>query len=433
MSAPSSSRSAIEAAQLSSLNSLLRTLSESNPFYASRIQAAGFENGMASLAEFRTRMPLTTKQELVQDRERNPPYGTNLTFSVEEYTRFSQTSGTTGVPMRWIDTPESWEWMVRNWVEVSRAAGVGPSDRIFFAFSFGPFIGFWLAFEAGAMIGALCIPGGGMSSVARLQTILDNQATVVCCTPTYALRLAEVAWEEGIDLSNSQVKRLIVAGEPGASIPATRSRIENGWPGASVFDHHGMTEVGPVSYECPDRPGVLHILEPAFLAEVIDLESGEPVAPGSAGELVLTSLGRTASPVLRYRTGDYVRPAEEERCVCGRFDMALEGGIIGRTDDMVVIRGVNLHPTAVEDVIRRFPMVAEYRAEICSNGPMPEIRIDLEPSPECPNPAVLAEEVQSALRDAFSLRIPVVVVDSASLPRFELKARRWIRSDVTES
>src|SRR5687767_1234873 len=287
MSAQSPGRSSIEAAQLSSLNTLLRTLAESNPFYGPRIQTAGLANGISALEEFRAKMPFTTKQNLVDDRERNPPYGTNLTYPIDRYTRFSQTSGTTGVPMRWLDTPESWDWMVDNWMEVLRAAGVGQGDRIFFAFSFGPFIGFWLAFEAGGKLGALCIPGGGMSSAARLQTILDNRATVVCCTPTYAMRLAEVAREEGIDLGASDVRRLVVAGEPGASIPGTRSRIQSGWPGSTVFDHHGMTEVGPVSYECPSRPGVLHILEPAFLAEVIDPEWGEPAAEG---ELVLTSL-----------------------------------------------------------------------------------------------------------------------------------------------
>ena len=430
MSAQSSGRSSIEAAQLSSLNSLLRTLSELNPFYSHRIQAAGLSDGISSLDAFRAKMPLTTKQEFVEDRERNPPYGTNLTFPIEQYTRYSQTSGTTGHPMRWLDTPESWDWMVGNWVDVLAAAGVGAEDRIFFAFSFGPFIGFWLAFEAGAKLGALCIPGGGMSSAARLQTILDNKATVVCCTPTYALRLAEVAREEGIDLSAGHVRRLVVAGEPGASIPATRSRIEGGWPGAAVFDHHGMTEVGPVSYECPMSPGVLHILEHAFLAEVIDPDTAEPA---EAGELVLTSLGRTASPVLRYRTGDYVRRSAEEQCRCGRFETAFDGGILSRTDDMVVIRGVNLHPTAVEDVIRRFPLVAEYRVEICSTGSLPEIRIELEPLADCADSSSLASEVESALRNAFSLRIPVATVDAGSLPRFELKARRWIRSDATES
>ena len=144
-------------------------------------------------------------------------------------------------------------------------------DRIFYAFSFGPFIGFWLAFEAGKKLKALNIPGGGLSSSARLQSIFTHQANVLCCTPTYALRLAEVAKEEGINLNHSPVRSIIVAGEPGGSIKSTRKRIEEAWPKSSVFDHHGMTEVGPVTYQCPNNPGLLHVLENAYLPEIIDV------------------------------------------------------------------------------------------------------------------------------------------------------------------
>jgi phenylacetate-CoA ligase len=148
------------------------------------------------------------------------------------------------------------------------------------------------------------------------------------------------------------VRRIIVAGEPGGGIPATRARIESLWPGAKLVDHHGMTEVGPASYECPQRPGLLHIIESAYFPEVIDRQTGEAVEPGSRGELVLTNLGRTGSPVLRYRTGDLVKLGPAERCPCGAWDMALEGGILGRCDDMVVVRGVNIFPSAVEEVVR---------------------------------------------------------------------------------
>jgi phenylacetate-CoA ligase len=410
--------------RLKSLNSLLQTLASSNPFYRERIRAAGLEFGAESVEAFCRKMPFTTKHELVEDQRQNPPYGTNLTFPIEQYTRYSQTSGTTGTPMRWPDTAESWSWMVDNWVEVLRAAEVGPGDRIFFAFSFGPFIGFWLAFEAGTRLGCLCIPGGGMTSAARLQTILDNRATVLCCTPTYALRLAEVAREEGIDLTRNPVRSIVVAGEPGASIPATRALIESGWPGARVFDHHGMTEVGPVTYECPQTPGILHVMETAFAAEVIDPASGEPA---EEGEFVLSTLGRTASPVLRYRTGDFVRKSYRDPCRCGRSGMVLEGGILGRTDDMVVIRGVNVHPSALEEIVRRFPDVVEYRVEVFSAKSLTEIHLEIEPSPDCTEASRLAREVESALRTGFNLRVPTRIVPCGTLPRFELKARRWNR------
>jgi phenylacetate-CoA ligase len=166
---------------------------------------------------------------------------------VEEYRRFHQTSGTTGRPMRWLDTPDSWAWVVECWTRIYQSAGVGRRDRIFFPFSFGPFLGFWGAFDAAVRMGCLAIPGGGMRSTTRLRTLLDNQATVICTTPTYALHLVEVAEEEKIDLTAGSVRTIIVAGEPGGSIPATRSHIEQLWGGARVVDHHGMTEIGPVS------------------------------------------------------------------------------------------------------------------------------------------------------------------------------------------
>src|SRR5262249_37894170 len=156
-------------------------------------------DSIASLADFKARVPFTVKQELVADQAACPPFGTNLTYPLDQYTRFSQTSGTSGAPLRWLDTTATWSWMVDNWVDVFRVSGVGSQDRVFFAFSFGPFLGFWTAFEAAGRLGCLCIPGGGLSSSARLRSMLDNQATVLCCTPTYALRLAEIAAQDGID------------------------------------------------------------------------------------------------------------------------------------------------------------------------------------------------------------------------------------------
>jgi len=332
------SRAAISASQLEQLRSLVAELFPGNKFYSQKLNAAGVTFDIASLEDFSRRFPFTTKTELVEDQRAHPPFGANLTYPLERYTRFHQTSGTIGAPLRWLDTPESWDWMTENWTEIYHAAGVTRADRVYFAFSFGPFIGFWLAFEAAARMGALCLPGGGMSSAVRVRAILDNAATVLCCTPTYAIRLAEVAAEEKIDLRQSRVKTIIVAGEPGGSIPAIRSRIEQLWLGARVSDHHGMTEVGPVTYECPERPGVLHVLESAYYAEVIDPATGKAIPVDETGELVLTTLGRTGSPLLRYRTGDLVK-VDLQPCCCGRIEMALVGGILGRTDDMIVVRG----------------------------------------------------------------------------------------------
>jgi phenylacetate-CoA ligase len=424
---PHPSRQAIRSGQLELLCSLVAELFPANKFYTSKLSAIGVGFDVASLEDFSARFPFTTKAELVQDQQQNPPYGTDLTYPLDRYTRFHQTSGTSGVPLRWLDTPESWDWMVTNWAEIFRASGVVAGDRVYFAFTFGPFIGFWIAYEAASRLGAMCLPGGGLSSMARLNAMLDSRATVLCCTPTYALRLAEVAAQEGIDTRRLALKRMIVAGEPGGSIPSTRAKIEELWPGVKVFDHHGMTETGPVTYECPLRPGVLHVIESAYYAEVVDSGTGEPVKPGNRGELVLTTLGRTGSPLLRYRTGDIVMADASDVCVCGRCEMALVGGILGRADDMIVVRGVNIYPAAVEDVIQSVKGIREYEVRIATVQSMTELSVTIEPEAGCCNIAALVDALEKAFQNRFHLRVEVRAVPMGKLPRFEMKAHRWIR------
>jgi len=420
-------RLTISTTQVNHLRTLVSTIVGPNPFYTAKFDHAGLGYKIRDLGDF-AEIPFTTKYQIVENQRLNPPYGNNLTYPLERYARCHQTSGTSGTPLRWLDTPESWDWMLRNWLIIYQAAGVTPADTIFFAFSFGPFLGFWTAFEAGARLGALCLPGGGMSSAARLRAMIEQKATVLCATPTYVLRLAEVAAQEKIDLSQSSVRVIIVAGEPGGSIPATRARIEELWPRARVFDHHGMTEIGPASFECPARPGVLHIIETSYLAEVIDPNTGAILHPGEVGELVVTPLGRVGSPLLRYRTGDLVKPSLDSLCECGRHDMALEGGIIGRVDDMVVVRGVNVFPSAVEEVVRSVPGVVEYAVQISNSGALAEMSVAAEFAPCGDLLAERARQLEAAFERAFSLRVPVTVAQPGALPRSDTKAKRWIRT-----
>lgn len=423
-------RLAIVNGQIDQLRALLPELIGANLLYTRKLADAGVRPNLRDLEEFATLLPFTTKQELVDDQRATPPYGTNLTYPPDRYTRCHQTSGSTGTPLRWLDTPESWERMLRSWERVHRLGGTTRADRIFFAFSFGPFLGFWTAFESASRMGCLCLPGGGMSSAARLHAIFDHQATVLCCTPSYALHLAEVAAAEKMDLAKSSVRLLNVAGEPGGSISATRARLEQLWPGARVYDHHGMTETGPVTYECPARPCVLHVMEDAFLPEVIDPATGRQVAPGEIGELVLTTLGRAGSPLLRYRTGDLVRPAAETLCECGRNELALEGGILGRIDDMVVVRGVNIYPSAVEEIIRRCGGVAEYQVNINTARALTEISVRVEAERNSADAAGLAEKLENLFQASLLLRVPVTLVAAGNLPRFEGKARRWMKTET---
>ncbi|MEC9331983.1 MAG: AMP-binding protein [Verrucomicrobiota bacterium] len=419
------SREALECIQLAEIQKLLTEILPTNKFYNKKLSHTEVNKTIQSLDKFREHCPLTTKSELVSDHQKNSPFGSNLTFPLERYSRAHKTSGTSGKPITWLDTSESWQWMVDNWCDIFNASGVNSKDRIFFAFSFGPFIGFWLAFEAGKKLETLNIPGGGLSSTARLQSIFTHQANVLCCTPTYALRLAEVARAEGIDLNNSPVRSIIVAGEPGGSIPSTRNALETAWPQSTIFDHHGMTEVGPVTYQCPDKAGLLHVLENAYLPEIIDTRTNKAVQANEAGELVLTTLGRHGSPLLRYQTGDLVKASESKRCTCGTFNLGLEGGILGRVDDMMVIRGVNVYPSAVEEIIRSVGGVSEYQVKVTHNNALAEIAIDIEP--EVKGDKIISERLSNAFKESLSLRISIETVEPKSLPRFELKAQRWTK------
>ena len=397
-------------AQWERLSSRLPELRDNNPFYRAKLSARA--SGLRDL-------PLTTKVELSEDQAAHPPFGSNLTYPLERYVRLHQTSGTTGQPLRILDTAESWEWWRECWQSVYRAAGVTAADRIFFAFSFGPFVGFWSAFGGAERLGALCLTGGAMTTTERVAAIMATEATVLMSTPTYALRLADAAREEGIDLARSALRVSIHAGEPGASIPATRDRIEREL-GVEAFDHTGATEVGAHGFSCSARDGV-HINESEFIAEVIDA-SGEARDEGD-GELVLTNLGRWGAPVIRYRTGDRVQ-AVRGTCSCGRTLVKLRGGIAGRVDDMVTVRGVNVFPSAIEAIVRRFDEVGEYRVELARVREMDELRCILEA------PAEVALRVGEAIHREVGIRCLVDAVSPGTLPRFEMKARRFSKTNV---
>ncbi len=403
--------------QLRKFGGQLDTILQSNQFYRKKLAAVGVSSSkdIATQADF-SKLPVTTKQELAEDQLKYRPYGSNLTFSPERYTKIHQTSGTTGEPLRCLDTEESWNWWANCWQAVYRAVGVSPLDRIFFAFSFGPFIGFWSAYEGARQYGALSVPGGGMSSLQRLRAIMANDISVLICTPTYALHLAEVAAEEGIDIAGSNVRVTIHAGEPGASIPATKKRIEETW-GARCFDHAGATEVGAWGFECQEQDG-LHINESEFLAEVIDPITG---TASDEGELVITNLGRIGMPVIRYRTGDRVK-VNDERCRCGRSYRRLVGGVIGRVDDALIVRGVNVFPSAVENLVRRVPEVGEFAIDVYRRDSLDDVEIRIEVAEDGADD--VAENVAKELRNGLGIRIKVQVVPFGTLPRFDLKARR---------
>jgi phenylacetate-CoA ligase len=404
-------RQKLQAWQLSRLNQLLTEILPLNRFYAQKFD--GLNLPFESLDQLSS-LPMTTKEELLTGNP-DSDHAANLTYPVDQYMRMHRTSGTHGRPMIVLDTQTDWQWWIETWQFVLDAAELVPSDRALMAFSFGPFIGFWSAHDAVLERGAMSIPAGGMSSEARLELLQQTRTTVLFCTPTYALRLAEVACQQGLDLAATEVSRLVVAGEHGGSLPAVRDRIETAW-GARVIDHAGATEVGPWGYGDAAGRG-LHIIESEFIAEFTSVETGQPADEGELSDLVLTTLGRSGSPLIRYQTGDRVRPCWNEESI-NRF-VQLEGGVLGRADDMLVIRGVNIFPGSVEEIVRGFPEVAEYRMVATRDGEMDQLAVEVEDELGQP------DRISRKLELCLGLKIAVTLVEAGSLPRFDAKGARF--------
>lgn len=405
------------------LRALLQEL-PANEFYREKFQQAGLAMAdVRDLSDLR-RLPFTTKSELTMEQTEHPPYGRLLTYPLSQYRYLHQTSGTTGRSLKWLDTASDWQAFLRGWAEVYQGAGVTENDIVFCAFSFGPYVSHWSGIEGARYIGALALSGGAMNSEQRLRAILDNRCTVLVCTPTYALHLAEVAERLELDLASSDIRLTIHAGEPGASIPNIKRRIEAAW-GARCFDHAGATEVGPWAFDCLADDDAIHLNEAAFVFEVIDSHTGAAVPEGARGELVITTLERAGMPVLRYRTGDLAEMTTEP-CVCGRPLARIKGGVLGRTDDMLTVRGVNLYPGTIDNLVRALPAIIEYEVEIRRVAEMDDLLLKIEVAGDA-DFAEVEHALQTAFRVQLNIRVSVAQAEAGSLPRYEFKARRYKR------
>lgn len=417
--------------QLIKLQRVVRWAYERSPFHRRKFAAAGFHpDQLQTLADLE-RIPFTTKEEWMQEQQRYPMFGEMLTVPAEMAVRYHTTSGTSGrTPLRVLDSRKDWQWIAEMWAYGIYGFGVRPRDIVYFAFGYGSFIGFWGAHYACEKIGALTIASGGMTSEGRVKQIVELGATTLCATPTYVLRLAQVASEMGIDLHRqSKVDKIILSGEPGGNVPATKRLIENTW-GAKCADTAGMTEIGTIMvFECSKQPGGTHIIEDHILEETIDPQTCRRLGYGERGERVVTSFGRGFIPLIRYRTGDLVERVPAATCGCGRTFDLYRGGILGRVDDMKLIRGTNVFPSAVEAVVREHPEVDEFQIVISRvEGIRDEITVlvELKPGTEACYPS-LARQLAKELADAHeNLRFNVEQAPQGSLPRFELKARRLV-------
>jgi phenylacetate-CoA ligase len=420
----------LEATQAAKMRLQLEWAASRSPFHKRRFAKAGFKPDQFRTLDDLRRIPPMTRDEWMEAQAKEPPYGDLPAAPVHTAIRLHTTSGTTGrMPLRALDGTRDWEWIAEMWCHGFHAFGVRPKDTVFFAFSYASFIGFWGAHYACEKLGALVIPSGSLPTETRVKLLLEYGATTVCATPTYILRLAQVAREAGIDLkAQSTVDKIILSGEPSGSVPAVRQKIEEVW-GAPCGDTAGMTEIGTIMvFECRHRPGGMHIIEDHFIEEVVNPETLEPVGYGERGERVVTSFGRGILPLIRYRTRDLVVRVPASRCTCGRTWDLYDGGILGRVDDMHKIRGTNVYPRAVEAIVREHREIDEFQIVLTREKDRDEItvRVELAGGADRHWPKI-KKALDHDLAEAHeNLRFDLELAEPGSLPRFELKAKRLV-------
>jgi phenylacetate-CoA ligase len=399
-----------------------------SPFYRKLYKDAGIEPGDIKRYEDIAKVPKTDKGMLRDVQNREPfPYGDMLAVPLSEVTEFRQTSGTTGTPVYQADTWQDWEWWAECWAYILYSQGYRDTDRVFIPFGYNIFVAFWAAHYGAEKVGCEVVPGGVLDTEARILKMQELKCNAFMATPTYVLGMADTAKKMGINpVSDLFIKKITCAGEPGASIPTTKKRIEDAW-GAKVYDHIGATEIGAWSYECSSQPGGLHVNEALFIVEIEDVDTGEIITePNKTGKMVITALDRIAKPCIRFDSKDIIKWADYI-CDCGRTFRIIDGGVVGRADDITKVKGVLLAPTAIEEVVRSIPELSnDYQITVSKRGDIDDILLEIEFIPEFES---RKEEVLGRLKDQLRVRVNlgfrIDVHPFGSLPRYEVKAKRF--------
>ena len=425
------SRASMKALQLARLRKQLTHAAAHSPFYKRKLRAAGVKASSVRTLEDLRHVPFTTKDELKANQAEKPPWGDVLAVPFADVLRIHMTSATTGRPLAFLDTKDDWYGFYHSYARSLHAFGVRREDVVMAAFSYGPWIGYWSGFYAAQDLGCLVFPAGGLSTDQRIDALLNYPITVLGCTPSYALFLAEHAAKKGIDLAKDTKVRLTWhTGEPGASIPATKAKIETAF-GAKAYDLPGLTEIAAWGFECDARAGLTHVHEDYCYPEVLD-DQERPVGPGGRGELVFTSLYRKAMPLLRYRTRDIVQ-VSDRRCPCGRTLLAFEGGVHARLDDMKKVRGIIVYPRRVEEIVRPHDGVDEFQIVFRRQDGLDDILVRIDPAPALSRSQRdgLCDTVAGALKIGLGIRVTVEATEPGALPRWDHKARR-VKDERTE-
>jgi len=417
-----------------------RYLWDCSQFYRKKFEEAGLgPNSVQSLDDL-TKIPVTQREEWLQDQEQYPPWGTFSPLSQENWLdsgwMLFMTSGTRAARPRVFRhtsfDKDMWSWLGAR---ALYAMGVRRGDIAINCFGYGTAVGFWALHYALNHMGIPVISGGGANSERRAFLIHSFRPTVLVCTPSYALYLGRVMQECGHSPEDSSIRLIVVAGEPGACVPATKRRIESLWQ-AELHDDFGCTEVAmtPLGYTCPEQvrqkehPVDVHMMEDVYIPEVLHPVTLTPVLEGERGVLTVSNLFSEAQPILRYVMGDWISVTTDP-CSCGRTHARAIGGLQGRADSLIKIRGLMFFPATIEDSIRAQPDAGdEYRVEISRARNMDRIKVSVEPNSPVPkaNFSELEARIARGLKGSLGIEVDVEVLAYGSLPRTEAKASRLV-------
>ena len=355
------------------------------------------------------------------------PYGDALCVPLNEVTAYRQTSGTTGQPVYQPDTWQDWEWWAECWAQLLWAQGYRPKDRVFIPFGYNVFVAFWAGHYGAEKIGCEVVPGGVLDTRARILKIQELNPTAMMGTPTYMLGMADTAINKmKLNPADLSIEIITCAGEPGASIPSTKKRIEDAW-GAKVYDHAGATEIGAWSFECTEQPGSMHVNDAFFLVEIVDVETGEAIeTPGVRGKMIITALDRQAQPCIRFDSKDIIE-WDTKICTCGRTSRLIKGGVVGRTDDITKVKGVLFSPSSVENVVRGIEGLGnDYELKVEKINDRDKITLQVE---FVQNFSEEMDKIKSKLSDQLRLKTnlnyEIEFCQYGELPRYPVKAKRF--------
>ena len=419
-------REQLDAIHLKRIQKMLRYAYDRVPFYRELYQKVGLKpEDIRTLDDFNRLVPSIDKKDIVEAQQVSPPWGEASALPDDFNLYRFQTSGSTGIPMGIPVSYYSSHHYGEQWTYGFWGVGIRPRDSFYFAFAWGTFIGFWSAYWGVRRLGSTVYSGGGFTTEMRLKQILEYQPTVLICTPTYALYMAEKARELGIDLPATSIQYTYHAGEPGGNVPATRKAIEEAW-GAKTYELYGIGEVGAIAPGCPHQLGV-HLAEDQAYATVVSPETGAPVNPGEVGENLVTSYIQFSQPLIKYRSHDLVRPVYD-KCSRGRTWLLYKDGVLGRSDHMIIIKGANVYPTAIETLLGDVRGLSpNYEIHVSSGHLNDEITVKVESAVDVSSSdyPTLQKNAERVLYDKILVRIGVEIHKPGALPRYELKAKRF--------